>query len=192
MTFQQRRDYGTLETEKIAYEGLAELQAARSEVEAAETMAGLILAIFKDYYGRSRKIPWLAKEAFEQRNWPKAIDLSQERIAIYAIAAAKTRSILKLAIQERRTSGFWQEVERRYGELAAELYETDLAKAFLETVHRAAFEDVWTPSIYREGRRSVARTDFVRTLEADGLITPELVADLLAAPGPERPLSRSR
>ncbi|MDH3663649.1 MAG: bifunctional isocitrate dehydrogenase kinase/phosphatase [Alphaproteobacteria bacterium] len=189
MTFQQRRDFGTLKTEQIAYAGLAEVEAARSEVEAADAMAGLMLAIFQDYYQRSRAIPWLAKEAFEQRDWQAAVALSQERIAIYSIAVAKTCSILRLVIQERRTGGFWPLVERCYGELAGDLYQADLAQAFLSSVQRTVFEDVWTPVGYDEigGQRPLAKPDFVETLEADGSMTPALVAKLLEAPALEAP-----
>jgi isocitrate dehydrogenase kinase/phosphatase len=190
MTFQQRRDFGTLDTDNIAYEGLAEVQGAASEADAAAGLAALILAIFRDYYRRSRTIPRLAKEAFERRDWPKAIDLSQERIAIYSIAVAKTSEILGLAIKERRTSGFWPEVERRYGELASDLYEADLAEAFLGSVHRTVFEDAWTPSgQIRERVQPAARRTFVETLDANGLMTPALVQDLLAAPALEAPFS---
>ncbi|MGI9502578.1 MAG: isocitrate dehydrogenase kinase/phosphatase AceK regulatory subunit, partial [Geminicoccaceae bacterium] len=183
MTFQQRRDFGTLNSEAIAYEGLAQLQTVCSEVAAAEVMAGLILAIFRDYYIRSRKIPWLAKRAFELRDWPKAVDLSQERIAIYALAVAKTTSILKLAIQERQTGGFWPLVERRYQALSADLYEADLARAFLYSVHRAVFEDAWTPSgEASDGGAPPGAKNFIKTLDADGLMTPDLVGALLAAP----------
>ena len=184
MTLQQKRDFGTLDTERIAYEGLADIQAAGSEVAAAEGMAALIVAIFQDYYRRSRKIPWLAKKAFEKRDWRKAVDLSQERIAIYAIAVAKTTSILRLAIQERRTSGFWPAVEEHYDELSADLYEADLARAFLDSVHRAVFEDAWTPSGDEGtgGRPATAERDFIQRLDAGGAMTPALVAKLLLAP----------
>ncbi|MGI9418953.1 MAG: isocitrate dehydrogenase kinase/phosphatase AceK regulatory subunit, partial [Geminicoccaceae bacterium] len=184
MTLQQKRDFGTLDTERIAYEGLADIQAARSEVEAAGGMAALIVAIFQDYYRRSRKIPWLAKKAFEERDWRRAVDLSQERIAVYAIAVAKTREILRLAIQERRTSGFWPAVEEHYDELSADLYEADLARAFLDSVHRAVFEDAWTPSGDEGagGRPATAERDFIQRLDADGVMTPALVAKLLLAP----------
>lgn len=40
MAFQQKRDFGTLDTEKIAYERLAELQAAGSEVADARAAEG--------------------------------------------------------------------------------------------------------------------------------------------------------
>jgi isocitrate dehydrogenase kinase/phosphatase len=179
------RDFGTLRTEQIAYAGLAELQAARSAAEAAEVLAGLILAIFRDYYARSRRIPWLAKAAFEQRDWAGAIALSQERIAIYALAAAKAAAILKHAIEEQAGGGFWPAVEARYEQAAAGAYEADLALAFLASVRRLVFEQAWTPVAYDATAGAGPRRPpaWLRRLAAPGRMTPALAEALLAAPG---------
>jgi hypothetical protein len=77
-----------LRIERIAYAGLAEIEAAPSDAAKAAVFAGIIVDMFNDYYIRSRRIPWLAKEAFETRNWPRALKLSHERIAIFGASIA--------------------------------------------------------------------------------------------------------
>ncbi len=185
----QRRDFNTLQTENIVYPGLVELQATQHEAETAAVLARLILAVFQDYYTRSRRIPWLAKKAFEQCDWLKAVELSQERIAIYAIAVDKTVSLLKLAIRERRVGEFWSVVEECYKDISKDLYEADLAEAFLASVHRSVFGDSWTPSSYGDVDldKRTGKQSFVSLIEGDGLLTLDQVAIVLAAPALDAP-----
>ena len=68
MNIPQKRDFGTLQTAQILSAALADFLASESASEKAETLARIILDTFDDYYTRSRKIPWLAKEAFETRD----------------------------------------------------------------------------------------------------------------------------
>ena len=57
----------TQQTTVVISAGLSELEASIGVAEKAETLARIILGTFEDYYIRSRKIPWLAKQAFEAR-----------------------------------------------------------------------------------------------------------------------------
>jgi isocitrate dehydrogenase kinase/phosphatase len=183
-----KRDFGTLRTEQIAYAGLAELEAAPSEPETAKTLAYLILQIFRDYADRARKIPWLAKRAFETRDWPASLDLSRERIAIYALAIAKTAPILQLVIRAHdRSSSFWRMVEEHYGGLIQGRYDADLALAFLASIRRAAYRHAWTPVAYHVDYRTPAESSsgFLKTVEAPGVMTETLARTIFAAPGLE-------
>ena len=118
----RKRDFGTLRTEQIAYSGLAEFEAAGSDAEKIETLAGIILETFDDYYSRSRRIPWLAKRAFELRDWPGAIELSHERIAIYSVSISKIAPILKQALHaNQQVDGFWDQVETAFRKTPTEL-----------------------------------------------------------------------
>ena len=185
------RDFGTLRTEEIAYEGLADLQAAGSDRTRADALARIILAVFDDYYVRSRAIPFEAKRAFEARDWPKAVELSRERIAIYAVSIAKAVPILKLAIRENDPrAGFWAMVEEQFGALVAPRYEADLALAYLASIRRWVYEDRWEPIPYdfRKRRAPPARHEFLRAFwPPEGRMTPAIVREALAAAQLEAP-----
>ncbi len=191
MTSLARRDYDSLDTERLAYAGLARLREAEG-ARPADAMAALILDIFDDYYQRSRAIPWAAKRAFETRDWPRAIDLSQERLAIYALSVSRAAPILTLAIREYDADqGFWARVEDAFAKLIAGRYEADLALAYLASLRRAVYHDRWEPIPYdlRGAPPAESRPGFLMHLPAEGRMTPALVERLLDAPGLEAPFA---
>lgn len=185
-----KRDFGTLATEAIAYEGLTRIQAADGEAERAEALAETVLAIFRDYYRRSQAIPRLAKRAFEARAWPEAVRLSQERLAIYSVSIQGAVPILKHAVQEQdRTGGLWHRVEASFGRLVAADYEADLATAYLSSLRRWVYRDSWIPIHYASAARpgDPAEPPFLRRMEATGRMTADLVDALLDAVGLDAP-----
>lgn len=186
-----KRDFGTLRTEEIASEGLADLQAAGTERLRAEALAGVILRVFDDYYVRSRTIPALAKRAFETCDWPGAIALSQERIAIYSVSIGKAVGVLRLAIRENSAEGrFWAMVEEHFATLVAARYEADLALAYLGSIRRWVFDDRWEPIPYdfRKRRTTPAKHGFLRAFwPPEGRMTAGIVAAVLDAPGLDAP-----
>jgi len=182
------RDFGTLETERIAAAGLAEVQAAGDTAEKARRLAQLVVDVFNDYYTRSRRIPWLAKQAFEIRDWPTAIALSQERIAIYSVSIQKAVPILKHAVREvDHLGGFWNTLEERFHTLVAGRYEADLARAYLASLRRWVYENAWLPISYVPAGREGAPPTFLKTLDATGRMTPALVEAVLGAIGLQAP-----
>jgi len=192
MTTEPKRDWGTLDTERIAYEGMAALQQVSGLGPRAGLLAETILAIFDDYYTRSRRIPWLAKECFETRDWPRAIALSHERIAIFSVAVTKAVGILKHPIREaERDGGFWDMVEQRYTAMVSARYEADLALAFLASLRRWVHHDAWTPIPYDVSRTRMTQplSDLVRTFWPPGRMTPEIAAEILRVPGIEAPFA---
>lgn len=185
-----KRDFGTLATERIAYEGLGAIAEAQGLDAKATELARVAVAVFDDYFTRSRRIPWLAKRAFETRDWPTAVALSQERIAIYAISIQKAVPILKHAIREiDHLGGFWNTVEERYLGMVAGRYEADLARAWLASLRRWVYEDAWVPVDYVEGPRPGGAEAIVAHWQAPeaGLMTPDLVRALLAVPEIDAP-----
>jgi len=190
MSTEASDQFSALRTEAIAYAGLAELEARPTPGEKAETLARIIQHTFDDYYARSRRIPWLAKRAFEQRDWPRAVALSQERIAIFSTSIAKAVPILELTIRELdRAGGFWPMVEQRYRRMVAERYESDLALAYLSALRRRVYQSEWLPVPYDRGRAEGprARPDFLRHFPLRGPVTPELVDRILAVPAINAP-----
>jgi isocitrate dehydrogenase kinase/phosphatase len=188
MTAVPKRDFGTLHTEQIAYSGLSEYDAARSDAEKIETLARIILETFDDYYTRSRRIPELAKQAFEARDWPGAIELSRERIAIYSVSIGKIIPILKQALDDNeQVPGFWDRVEARFDRLVEARYERDLATAYLTSIRRRLHRTTWQPGEQHRGEAQGTVSDIICRFEADGEMTPGLVEKLLAVPGIDAP-----
>lgn len=185
------QEFDSLATERIAYEGLAAVQEAGGEREKGAAIAALILAIFDDYHKRSDEIPWLAKRAFETRDWPEAVRLARERLAIYRISIANAAPILKLAIREADATGrVWQAVEETFGTLVANRYEADLALAYLASIRRWVYHDMWEPIPYDFGKSAGAAASdaLVRTFWPEaGRMTPEIVRQVIAVADIEAP-----
>jgi isocitrate dehydrogenase kinase/phosphatase len=174
MVLSSKRDFGTLDTRALIAAGLARPGAA-----GPDGLARIALACFDDYYARSRRIPELAKRAFETRDWRLAIELSQERIGIYSVSIAKLAEGLAHVDQTADPSGFWARVQDRFEALVHDRYEADLALAYLDSLRRALDRTPDTPRSFRpldHVRQPVALT---RGFAAPGRMTPELVRDIL-------------
>ena len=188
MSNPQKRDFGTLQTAQILSAALAEFLASQSASEKAETLARIILDTFDDYYTRSRKIPWLAKEAFETRDWPRAIELSHERISIFSVSISKAAPFLmKMIGKNENIDDFWDTVEERYRELIKNRYETDLALAYLASMRRRTYQNIWNPIASGLHGKTEIHPNFLCHFEAPGKMTPDLVKKVLAVPGIKAP-----
>jgi len=185
MTGPRPQDFPTLRSEEIVYARLADFEAAAHGTPKAQCLVSIIIELFDDYYARSRNIPWLAKQAFETRDWRTAIALSHERIAIFSVSVAKAVEILALSIREHdRTAGFWPTVETLFRDAVADRYESDLAVAYLTSIRRAVFRDIWAPA---EDDRTFAAGDrlpvaLVVRIPASGEATPDMVRQVFAVP----------
>ena len=177
-----------LSTEAINFAGLSELYTAKERDERARILAKVILAVFDDYYLRSRRIPFVAKEAFERRDWPAIVGLSHDRLSIYGISVGKLAPLLRDGCPELLTDeSFWQEIEARYLELIRERYEADLAFAFVQSVRRRVYEDEWQPVAYTYGaaaapRRSLA-SPVLLTFPATIPVAASVVREMFQIPG---------
>lgn len=172
-------------TLELAYDGLTRVLAV-PEPERAGVLAEVILAVFDEYYARSRAIPALAKAAFEARDWPRAVELSQERIAIFSISVTEAVATLGLAIRAAdRVGPFWPQVEAAFAPLVAGRYEADLALAFLASIRRQIYQDSWVPVAYDQlaGRTRRGRPGFLHEIACGGRMTAEVVRTVLDLPG---------
>jgi isocitrate dehydrogenase kinase/phosphatase len=128
---------------------LSDLYAAIGREERVAVVASLVRAAFDEYYRESRAIPLQVKEAFEQRRWPDIVSFSKRRLARYSVGVDRVMEDLKAGAPElKRDEAFWKALEARYLELIYGRYEADLAFAFLYTIRRELFEDVWKPAAY--------------------------------------------
>lgn len=177
-----------LSTEAINFAALADLWSAKEPGERARIVAGLIFAVFEDYYQRSRRIPFLAKAAFENRDWPTSFRLSKDRLSIYSLSIAKLAPMLAEACPELKDDDtFWATAERHYLELIKGRYEADLAFAFVNSVHRKIFADEWKPVAYSYGDAAAPRQSLANpvllTFESHLPIDPAVVRRILDIPG---------
>ncbi|MEM6676934.1 MAG: isocitrate dehydrogenase kinase/phosphatase AceK regulatory subunit [Pseudomonadota bacterium] len=174
----------TLNTAAIAAAGLTEVESTTDDREKAHAMARLALAMFDDYFALSRRIPWLAKQAFEKRDWPRALSLSHDRIRIFSQSIERGAPVLELALRaHERKGGFWNTVEERFRSLLGRRYEAELALAYLATIRRRVYEDSWTPVDYHRIRAEAPlRPDFLRRVEVGGAFTPEMIETVFALP----------
>jgi isocitrate dehydrogenase kinase/phosphatase len=148
-----------LATESIVFAGLADLDSAKERQERAEIVAELIYWVFADYYRRSRAIPFQAKAAFETRSWPAMLQLSHDRLSIYATSLEKLVAPLRAGCPElSKDETFWGDVELAYDRRIAGRYEADLAFAFINSMRRKIFAGEWEPVEYSYGRAAAPRT----------------------------------
>ena len=184
MVLDPKLEFRTLRTAEILSAGVSDYNSAPETIDKAEALARIILGNFDDYYMRSRNIPWLAKLAFEKRNWPAAIELSQERLAIFSVSINKSLPALKNLIGANdQVPGFWDMAEHWYRQLVANRYEADLALAYLAAIRRQTHKNIWIPETYLRGTNTSAPPDFLREFITPGKMTPSLVKKILAVPG---------
>ena len=86
-----------------------------------------------------------------------------------------------------RIDGFWDTVEEQYRGLIKDRYEADLALAYLASMRRRTYQNIWNPIAPRLGGKTEIPSDFLRHFEAPGEMTPQLVKEILAVPGIEAP-----
>ncbi|MBA4781870.1 MAG: bifunctional isocitrate dehydrogenase kinase/phosphatase [Rhizobiales bacterium] len=176
----RKRDFGTLNTQRIVDEARERLAQSLSEAETAAIVADIILAAFDDYYQRSGQIPGLAKKAFETRDWPTAIALSQERIAIYSLSIDKIGPFLKEArVDVGQDHLLWQMVEQRCAKAVEKRYEADMAIAYLASVRRYLHRSTWQPELDEKSRAVTPVSDFVVRLRTESRMTAETVEAFL-------------
>jgi isocitrate dehydrogenase kinase/phosphatase len=180
-----KRDFGTLDTEAIVDTGLAALNAARSQLEKSDALAAVIISAFDNYYTRSLRIPWLAKGAFEKRAWKQAIELSQERIAIFSVSLSKLVPLLEQVVHGGDRADrdvIWSRIEARFRAHMAGRYEADYAFAYLAAIRRALFHQLWAPLLAETAPPPTPAADIVRVIPVAETVTPEAVQRILAVP----------
>jgi isocitrate dehydrogenase kinase/phosphatase len=177
----------TQATAAIGNAGLADLYSEKDRNERARILAQVIAAVFDDYYERSRRIPFLAKAAFEARDWPRIVELSHERLQIYSISIENIAPVLKAGCPElSRDEAFWRDVEAHYLLLIRNRYEADLAFAFVNSVRRKIYRDEWEPVEYSYGRAAAPTMSLadpvVRMFQSGMPIAPETARRVLSVP----------
>ena len=153
----------------------------------AHIFARLVLDVFEDYYARSRRIPCLAKAAFEARDWPATVRLSRYRLTLYAAYLDHLAPLLRTGLPEAATDeGLWNAAEAHLLAAIAHRYEADFAFAFWHSLRRKLFENEWRPVAYAsagaDAVRCIAEPVLV-TFSATLPIAPEVVREIMDMAG---------
>jgi len=185
-----------LSTSAIGKAGLDDLLSARERHEQARILAGLIHAVFIDYYQRSREIPYRAKAAFERRDWPAVTQLSHDRLSIYSLSIDTLGPLLKGACPELVTDeALWAEAEAEYLSQIKGRYEGDLAFAFLQSVRRKIYQDEWRAVGYVPGpsnARAAVKDPIQITFEASIPLSSDQIDRIFDVPAMSVPWRNRR
>ena len=151
-------------------------------------VAKIIFAVFADYYQRSRRIPFMAKAAFESRDWPTSFRLSKDRLSLYSLSIERLGPMLAAACPELKDDDtFWTRAHAHYLELIKGRYEADLAFAFVNSVRRKIYQDEWKPVAYSYGDvaqpRQSLKEPVLLTFESGLPVEPAVVRRILEIPG---------
>jgi len=171
--------------------GLEKLAKASEERNRIYILAALIDQTFRRYYAHDLGIPERARQAFEARDWPRSVALSDERIKLYGsyVDALEHRlTALRLEADNKKT--FWNGVESAYRPLIRGEYHADLAFAFLNSVRRRTTRDAWRAIPYTYTGEEAARLvppaagpTVIRRFPVDSKIDTDTVRRILEIPG---------
>ncbi len=128
------------------------------EAERLELTARWILHEFDAYYVASRRIPDLARQAFERRDPGASLLLSRERLGMYSVRIERLGPEVKQAFPEvARREELWPRIEAHYLPWIDGRYAADLAYAFFHSVRRRIYQGEWKPVAYAFSEASRAR-----------------------------------
>ena len=184
MTFKTRASKQSSETVDPA----GAIARAETETEKARLTAELVLKNFDDYYVDSRQIPWIAQQAFEDRDPSASLKLSRKRLSMYRHSVNKLGQRLAAAFPLMiREESLWRQVEEQYLTLIEDRYEADLAFAYIHSVRRIIYQGEWTPVTYSFGEGGDGVRDLPAPIHRDfaggAEVLPETVAEILSIPG---------
>ena len=158
-----------------------------STVESAVLVAELVLSEFDKFYLEFQHLTAAAKTAFEQRAYGDSLRISEQKLALYSTSmyslSERLSNSFPSVLQE---SSLWDVIESDYQNFVSVRYEADLAIAYFHSVRRAIFRIEWSPVAYSFGipvDMRAADSDYLLCATIGGVITHEVVTDILSVPG---------
>ena len=163
------------------------LERPASEEQAASLTADWILQEFDLYYRESRKIPGLAKAAFEHRDPAASVALSKSRLSMYSVSITALGARLREAYPELLgCERLWRAIESRYVTRVEERYASDLAMAYIRSVRRIINRGEWAPVEYAfiasQSSSAKLAAASCRRFASAAPVQPETIAQLLRMP----------
>ncbi len=170
---------------------------ARGVAACADTEQRLELTVrwlldeFEAYYRASRRIPALAKQAFERADPATSLTLSRERLSMYSVRIERLGPELKAAFPEiAEDEALWDRIEALYLPRIEGRYEADLVFAFFHSVRRRVYQGEWKPVEYAFQdaiEHPYAGAAVHRSFAVDGRVDAATVQAMLEIPGFEVP-----
>jgi len=166
----------------------ARLAAGADEPARIEATAGLILAVFDEFYRELCEYPYRAQRAFEARDPHAAIQVSRERLELYSRAIALHGPRILAAFPALADSAaLWSAIDAAFVALITDRYEADIAFSFAHSIRRNVCQELWRPVAYSfpppSPRRAYSTAAVYRRLPVAGRIDAALLAAALSIPG---------
>ena len=161
----------------------AQLSAAPADQERTRLLAARIFECFVSFYGAFQRLTQHAKTAFEVRDPAAAVTHARTRLGLYDDAVYALADELRLrypALTEHEP--LWAAVEETYRARAQDLYDGDLAIAFLHSVMRRVHVGEWRPVDYTFGdlpRMSAPREDVFTAVGCRWALEPGVLGEVL-------------
>lgn len=161
----------------------AQLSAAPADKERTRLVAARIFECFVSFYGAFQRLTQHAKTAFEVRDPAAAVTHARTRLGLYDDAVYALADELRLrypALTEHEP--LWAAVEETYRARAQDLYDGDLAIAFLHSVMRRVHVGEWRPVDYTFGdlpRLSAPREDVFTAVGCHWPLEPGVLDEVL-------------
>lgn len=161
----------------------AQLSAAPADKERTRLVAARIFECFVSFYGAFQRLTQHAKTAFEVRDPAAAVTHARTRLGLYDDAVYALADELRLrypALTEHEP--LWAAVEETYRARAQDLYDGDLAIAFLHSVMRRVHVGEWRPVDYTFGdlpRMSAPREDVFTAVGCRWALEPGVLGEVL-------------
>ncbi len=161
----------------------ARLVAARCDRTRAEATSGWIFDSFEHFYDEFRRLTWLAKSCFEERDHATAVAHARRRLGLYNTRVHRLADDIRESLPAlSEHEPLWSLVQARYEPRAAGRYEADLAVAYLHSVMRRVHRGDWRPVDYGfggVGRPTVPRDAVFLVRECRGALAATDVEALL-------------
>ncbi len=159
-----------------------------SEHELIKLTAMWILKEFDFLYSELRRIPRLAKQAFENRDPTTSLALSKSRLSMYSESINELGPKLKEAFPHlAENEQLWDMVEQCYLPVIKGRYEADFAFAYLHSVRRKIYQGEWKPVEYAFvesiEKKGVTGSEVCRTFTGGPRVSVRTIVDILGVPG---------
>jgi isocitrate dehydrogenase kinase/phosphatase len=176
-----------VESESLIERAYEKLRACCDDDSRVPAAAGLILAIFDDFYSLLCEYPYRAKCAFELMDPHASIRISKERLGLYSRYITEhgprvVRAFPALADEP----AIWEAIDRLFVAMIVDRYEADTAFSFAHSLRRNICHEVWRPVAYSFPPPSKLRAFSMASVHRRmrvSRIDAELIASFLRVPG---------
>jgi isocitrate dehydrogenase kinase/phosphatase len=177
----------TVESESLVEQAYAALRKCGDGAARIAATAGLMLAIFDDFYGLLCEYPYRAKCAFELMDPHTSIRISKERLGLYSrYITEHGPRMLRVFPALASNAALWDAIDRLFMGMIVYRYEADTAFSFAHSLRRNICHEIWRPVAYSFPPPSKLRAYSMAAVHRRmpvSRIDTELIASFLRAPG---------